>query len=397
MSACTILILALAQFPAVDDLPEVEELPDPFIRHDNYRLIEAWQWPERRKEMIDLVSYYEYGHMPPPAPVTAEGMLTQSILDGKAMQYTFNLLIGENFRMQCGLITPQGSGPFPTVIAIDPAWHDHNRPTAKLLTERGYAYAGFMYHEVDNDDDNKLDNIYPHFPGNDWGTLAAWAWAATRLTDYLVTDPRVDKEKLIITGHSRTGKAALWAGALDERIAIVAPHSSGTGGAGALRFCNKGGESLAWITSKVAFHYWFHPRLAEFAGHEKRLPFDQHFVKALVAPRAFLSLEGRDDLWSNLLGTQQTHWAAQEVYHFLDADDRIAFWLRDGGHDMIPEDWKAMADFADHIFYEKPLPEGFDQYPYPDVAPAFSWRSPETEADRKKKEASKDIIQVFQR
>jgi dienelactone hydrolase len=387
----TTLVIAAAQFPAPEDLPVTEGLPDPFVRGDGYRLIEPWQWKEHRQALVDIVTFYEYGHMPAPVPVAVEGMSSQRILGGKGIEYTFKLAIGENFRLQCGLITPAaGSGPFPTVLAIDPAWHEHNRPTAKLLVERGYAYAGFVYHEVDNDDKNKLDHMYPHFPGYDWGTLAAWAWAAMRLTDYLVTNEHVDKEKLVITGHSRTGKAALWAGALDERIALVAPHSSGTGGAGALRITDKGGESLAWITSKVAFHYWFHPRLAEFAGEESRLPFDQHFVKALVAPRGFLSLEAKEDLWSNPLGTQQTHLAAQEVYRFLEAEDKIAYWLRDGGHDMVLEDWAAMLDFADHLFFEKPLPqEGFNQLPYPDLEPAFTWRAPGTE------EESEDVIEVF--
>jgi hypothetical protein len=162
--------------------------------------------------------------------------------------------------------------------------------------------------------------------------------------DYLETLPEADKTRIAVTGHSRGGKAALLAGALDERIALTAPNNSGCMGAGCTRVPHDG-ESLERIAS--VFPYWFSTRLAEFVGRETRLPFDQHSVKALVAPRALLSTEGLEDRWANPDGAQLTHDAAKPVFDFLGASDKIGIVFRPGGHGHTPEDWTTLLDFAD--------------------------------------------------
>jgi hypothetical protein len=153
----------------------------------------------------------------------------------------------------------------------------------------------------------------------------------------------------------------LLAGALDTRIALTVPNNSGCGGAGCSRFPDEGGERLADITKM--FPHWFSPRLLEYVGREQDLPFDQHALKAAVAPRALLNVEARGDIWASPRGTRLTYEAAREVYTFLGAPEKIGSWYREGGHAQGLADWGALLDFADLQFYSKPTAQDFDQRP----------------------------------
>ncbi|NQU09242.1 acetylxylan esterase, partial [bacterium] len=157
------------------------------------------------------------------------------------------------------------------------------------------------------------------------------------------------------------GKTALLAGAIDERIALTVPHISGAGGAGCYRFPDAGGERLADLIEKIP--YWFTPRLREYVGRESELPFDQHFLKAAVAPRALLSTDTRGDLWASPRGTRLTYEAARVVYRLLGAESRIGIWFREGGHAHTLPDWEALLDFADLQFHGKPAARDFDLRP----------------------------------
>ena len=130
------------------------------------------------------------------------------------------------------------------------------------------------------------------------------------------------------------------------------------------------------------FHYWFVPRLRTFVGQEKRLPFDQHFLKALVAPRALLSTEAIGDLWANPYGTQQSHLGAKAVYEFLGAGDRIGIHFRKGGHDHTAEDWRALVDFADKQFFGKKVERKFDKLPFPNAERPFTWSIPKSQEQK---------------
>jgi dienelactone hydrolase len=342
-----------AGLPEIGELPARDALPDPLISFDG-SATGAAEWPARRDEIVELLLHYEYGHMPPaPDRVVAIDATDSPALEGAATLRHFRLRVGDEgaFAFEAGVLIPaKGNGPFPVILAIDPVFQSHVIPTATQVIERGYAFAGFVYHDIDNDNANRSDGVCPHYPGNDWGTIAAWAWAAMRMVDYLQTVPEIDSARIVITGHSRCGKAALLAGALDTRIAIVAPHSSGAGGSGSYRVPQKGCETLADITDPERFHYWFHPRLREFAGHEDRLPFDQHFLMALVAPRRLYSMETRDDHWSNPEGAARMVEAARPVFRLLEAPTRATLYMRPGGHDTTAGDWDALLGYADRAF-----------------------------------------------
>ena len=191
------------------------------------------------------------------------------------------------------------------------------------------------------------------------------------MIDAVEGDDRIDAKNVVVTGHSRYGKAALIAGAFDERIALTVPSHSGAAGAAPYRFIYGKSEQLHNIAG--AFPHWFRPDFNQFAGKVERLPVDQHLLLALVAPRALLATEGTEDAWTNPQGSQLTHLAAQRVYDFLGAPGRISIRFRPVGHIPSNED---LLDFADHVFFAKPLPEEFGQLPYPRETGAFTWDLP---------------------
>ena len=371
---------APAAFPEPDQLPVLGELPDPFLLRDGGRVSTTAEWERRRVEIREMLLHYAYGHLPPaPESVSVENETVRDAFDGKARVHEFVLRMNgkDGFAMRAGVIIPTAGGPkFPVVVAVNPVYGKHNEETARQVIERGYAFAGFDYHDVDNDKDDRSVGIYPFYPESDGGSLVMWAWGAMRVDDYLATRGDIDLTKMAVTGHSRCGKAALLAGALDGRFALTVPHASGAGGSGSFRIQPKGAETLDFITRPDRFHYWFSPRLRGFVKKEDRLPFDQHFLKALVAPRALLDVIGLEDLWANPEGTQQTLLAALPVFEFLGAGDRAALWHRDGGHDEEPRDWTALLDFADFVFFGKPRGEPFNRLPFPDAPRPFSWAAP---------------------
>ena len=374
------LAAADTAFPEPEQLPVLKELPDPFLMNNGHRVSTKEEWQQRRTEITDMLLHYAYGH-PPAAPETVlvENETVRDAFDGKARVVEVDLRMNDKsgFVMHAGVIVPTSGGPkFPVIVAVNPVYGKHNEPTAQLVIERGYAFAGFDYHGVDNDKDDRSAGIYPAYPDSDGASLVMWAWGAMRVADYLATRTDIDMAKIAVTGHSRCGKAALLAGALDERFALTAPHASGAGGSGSFRIQPKGVETLDMITKPQRFHYWFQPRLRDFVKKEERLPFDQHFLKSLVAPRALLEVIGLGDVWANPEGTQHTHLAVLPVFAFLGAKDRAALWFRDGGHDEEPRDWTALCDYADFIFFGKPRGEQFNRLPFPDAPKSFSWTAP---------------------
>ena len=212
----------------------------------------------------------------------------------------------------------------------------------------------------------RTTRFYPAYPGYDWGLLRGWAWGVSRIVDYLETDPSIDKTKLIVTGVSRTGKSALIAGAFDDRLAMVAPVASSGGGTPAYRFSGAehgGKEGLSEMMKK--YPNWFSPHLHEFWGHAEKLPFDEHWFIALVAPRPFIALEGTNDQNVNANGVKQSWLAARPAYALFGptATDRLGVSWADRPHGMVQGDWDALLAFADKFLLGKPVERKFDQFP----------------------------------
>jgi len=241
---------------------------------------------------------------------------------------------------------------------------------AEQVISAGYAIAGFDVTDV-SPDNNKtfskgvLDQLYPEQlkMNNGMRCLGAWGWGASRIIDYFETDKAIDAKKIIVLGHSRGGKASLWCGAQDQRIAITISNESGNSGAALSR--RNFGETIDKI---MIASRWFCPNYRKYANNEDNLPFDQHMLIALIAPRAVYVATAADDLWGDSKGQYLGLKYAQPVYNLYGCNcnlpegmpdastficSAMGFHNRVGKHNMTPYDWQQFIRFANNYFKEK--------------------------------------------
>lgn len=345
-------------------------LPDPLRFFDGRAVATPAEWPARRAELLETILTIEYGHLPPaPERATAYPLHTFNIAPehpvlGTHYQLSMRLPGAPvDFSFLATVVRPVGDGPFPVIIDGDGCWRYLNNEILLTATARGYAVAYFNRVEIvpDNESSARDMGLYTVCPEGDYGALAAWAWGYHRVIDFVQTLGDIDPARIIVTGHSRGGKAALLAGVTDTRAVLTAPNNSGSGGAACHRYPNEGGERLC--DSVRAFPYWYATRLRDYVGREGELPFDQHSVLALAAPRALLCTEARADLWASPHGTRLCVDAAREVYRFLGAEQRLGIVYRDGGHNHLRSDWETLCDFADVQLNGMPAARSFDVLP----------------------------------
>jgi hypothetical protein len=367
----------MAELTGAEQLAAVKELPNPFVMNDGSMVKTREDWQRRRGELKEAVLFYEYGRMPEgPGNVKGEEIASKKNAETGVVEKQVVLTMGPGRKVMTHLelTIPAGKGPFPVIITGDLGWGKVKEPIIADVVRRGYVLAEFNRTEIVPDKNDRTTGAYALYPEYDWAALSAWAWGYHRVVDYLVKQDYVDAKKIAATGHSRGGKATLLAGATDERIALTAPNNSGCGGAGCYRFQAEKSEDIAAITKN--FPFWFVPRFRDFIGRVDRLPFDQHSVKALVAPRALLSTEALGDLWANPEGTQQAHLAAKVVYDWLGAGDQIGIYFREGKHEQNQADWNVLMDFADAVFYGKKSERKFDRLAFPNSIKPFTWAAP---------------------
>lgn len=341
--------------PTFEQLPVRAELPDPLVMLDGTKVTTAEQWKtQRRPELLRLFQHYMYGFAPPAPRIEARVTKSQDgLFDGaarlKEIEIRFVDLPDAAPRLHVALFLPTAAkGPVPVflginkcgnqetttadAITINPqAWKHANCKKdperggdadfwcVDYILSRGYGFATFHESDLDPDQHDWTDGIHPFYPNlpqpkdSQWGTIAAWAWGFSRAADYLVTDADVDAKRIAVIGHSRRGKTALLAGALDERFALVVPHQSGTGGMALSRASQQ--ETVERINR--VFPHWFNDAFNQFSGHEDKLPFDQHCMAALIAPRPLLDTEGAQDPWANYPRSLDSLQGADPVYKLL--------------------------------------------------------------------------------
>jgi hypothetical protein len=244
--------------------------------------------------------------------------------------------------------------------------HDKEFEVRKIL-QRGCGFATINYQDIEPDFNGGVAyGIRPLFfqPGqsgprdNDWGAIGAWGYGLSRALDYLEQDKQVDAQRVAVMGHSRLGKAVLWAGALDQRFAMVLASCPGEGGASLAR--RKYGEDIRHLVT--AFPYWFCKNFARYADDPNRLPVDMHELIALLAPRPVYITGAEEDQWADPRGEFLAAVAAGPVYRLLGVQGlgtdqmpalnipimhTIAFHYRTGKHEVTAYDWDQFLTFAD--------------------------------------------------
>jgi len=191
----------------------------------------------------------------------------------------------------------------------------------------------------------------------EWSAISAWAWGLSRMMDYLETDHQVNKKQVIVTGHSRLGKAALWAGANDTRFAAVISNNSGEGGAALSR--RWFGETINRINTN--FPHWFVDRYKTYNNNATALPVDQHMLLALIAPRPLYVASATEDLWADPRGEFLSAKNAEPVYSLFhkkglgvvdmpatdtSVGETVRYHIRTGKHNILLFDWLRYIDFA---------------------------------------------------
>ncbi|MFC1614561.1 acetylxylan esterase [Gemmatimonadota bacterium] len=386
-------------------------LPDPLVLTDGKPVTDAQTWWQRRRpEILSLFEQYIYGKTPDKKLEEMSFEISSiniNALDGKAIRKEITVYFTEeknDSKMEILLYVPANNNkPAPVFlglnyignqcvlddsgIALTKRWvHDRksygvinhkvteaSRGThvqqwqVERIIDRGYAFATIYYGDLDPDfDDGFKNGVQPLFykeeqtrPGpNEWGGIGAWAWGLSRAMDYLETDKDVESKRVALFGHSRLGKAALWAAAQDQRFALVVSNNSGCGGAALSR--RQFGETVRTINN--SFPHWFCGNFKNYNNRENELPVDQHQLITLIAPRPVYIASAEEDLWADPRGEFLSAKHASPVYRLLGTEgiardempgveepvkSIIGYHVRPGAHDVTVYDWQQYLDFAD--------------------------------------------------
>jgi hypothetical protein len=392
-------------------IPEYK-LPDILVSEKGKKITNSRSWiKKRRPEIVSLFEENIYGKVPGELKLISYKVVEESkdAFNGKAIRKQVALNFKNNGKeLNVGLLIylPKIQGKVPVFVSYN-FWGNHtvaddpeillteswisnspdlgrtnNRVTEqsrgagkKLLSvekliDAGYGLATMFAGDVDPDKGaaagpDYSDGVHPLFYrngqteplDNEWRTIAAWAWGLSRALDYFEKDDDIDQNKVIVFGHSRHGKAALWAGALDWRFAMVISNNSGCGGAALSR--RQFGERLAGMNAQ--FPHWLCGNSKKYDYKEATLPVDQHDLIALIAPRPVYIASAEEDLWADPKGEFLSAYHATPVYGLFGKQGilspempeinqpvmtSIGYHIRSGGHSVTEFDWNQYIKFA---------------------------------------------------
>ncbi|MCF2496514.1 glucuronyl esterase domain-containing protein [Dyadobacter chenhuakuii] len=330
-------------------------------------------WEEvRRPEILRLFEDNIYGQMPKDYDSIRYTLKNEdkAALNGKARLKEVIVQVFRNKKsVQIHLvmfIPGNAAKPSPVFVLINNRGKDNTDPTrkvksgfwpAEMVIDSGYAIAAFHVSDLapDNKDTfmNGVLQLYPEQLEADNGmrAIGAWAWGASRVMDYFENDKDIDAKNVAVVGHSRGGKASLWAAAQDRRFAVCVTNCSGNTGAALAR--RQFGERIARINT--TFPHWFNNNYKKFNNNENDLPVDQHMLIALIAPRPLYATNASKDLWADPTGTFLALKNAEKTYALYGRRSKLpvnppainvplsqpplAYHNREGEHDMTAYDW----------------------------------------------------------
>lgn len=388
-------------------------LPDPLLRSNGKPVTRANQWNRaRRGEVLRLFEDHVYGRSPrrprgvnfevgPSEPHAFDGLATRKEIrvfpTGDRQGRAINLLMyvpNEPVKPVPAFLTLNFQGNHSVHsdpgITLSTNWMrgryagvTNNRATEasrgsaasrfpiETILRRGYALVTFYYGDIEPDHPEgwkegvraalSKDGAETQWQPEDWGAIAAWAWGLSRALDYLERDAHIDARRVAVIGHSRQGKASLWAGATDTRFAMIIANQSGCGGAALSR--RRFGETVERINT--AFPHWFCGNFKGYNGREDDLPVDQHQLIALMAPRPVYIASAEEDLWADPRGEFLAAKHAEPVYALFGKSglgvaeppplntpvgECIGYHIRSGKHDLTSYDWEQYLNFADRHF-----------------------------------------------
>ena len=351
-------------------------LPDPLRLVDGKAVRDAKTWAARRRpELIRLYEEEIFGRIPKGTPAIAwEAAPPQTTGDVVVKNATGTIGTAANApRVNLKIALPAGAGkPVPLILLLQFGGGGApvaEPPVAADILARGWGYATVGYNDIQPDKADAFDQgvigatSKGRAPADDeWGDISAWAWGVSRILDYLVKDKAIDAAHIALHGHSRLGKTALWASALDPRIAAV--YASCPGEMGAALSRRDYGETVDDMAQR--FPYWFNRNFQKWAGHWNDMPVDAHMLIALSAPRPVFVTGGSEDQWADPVGEFQALVAAGPVYRLVGRKDLgtttlpaldtpaidgdLGWYYHKGPHAATPEDWKVFLQFLDKYF-----------------------------------------------
>lgn len=420
------------KFPKPSELKKTQpKLPNPleFLNGETVKSVEEWE-KKRKPELRSLFEFYMYGKRPQPANQLSvqEVYKNEKAFDGSVTIQEF--LISYNFGkaknpapVRLLLATPndaKNSGPYPCFVGmafsgihtivddvkiklpenwqyqskdrlgvVDNKATEASRGTQKdvwpiqEICKRNFALAVFYNGDIQPDRPKEMEALRKVIiadraeqagqsdEGDTTATIMSWSWGASLVAYVLKDQPRIDSNNLAVVGHSRLGKAALLAGAFDERFKVVIPNQAGCGGTGPSRHSDPKAETISRINKN--FPHWFCENFKEFSDDPSRLPFDQNGLVALCAPRNVLLTNAQEDLWANPDGQFEILKAAEPVYALYGLegmpagylkegvkaklnvmiDTPLGYFIRPGQHEMNRDDWKIYLTYAEKYLKKK--------------------------------------------
>ncbi|MEJ7644861.1 MAG: prolyl oligopeptidase family serine peptidase [Chryseolinea sp.] len=359
-------------------------LPDVLKTTEGKSIVNKIEWERsRRGEILKLFEDNIYGEMPKLYDSIRYTIINEDKASLDGMGHLKEVVIEvfnqrKSVKINLVLIVPNNVvKPVPAFVLINNRGKETMDPTRKTKSEfwpaevvvaAGYAIAAFHVDDVAPDNKDRFMNgvlqLYPEQLNADNGmrAIGAWAWGASRVMDFFEQDSLIDRKRVVVVGHSRGGKASLWAAAQDERFAMCVTNCSGNTGAALAR--RQFGERIAVINT--AFPHWFNKKYKTFNGKESLLPVDQHMLISLIAPRPLYATNASEDLWADPKGTFLSLKNAESVFLLYGLKSAlpklppgfdspiirspIAYHNRTGKHDLTVYDWRSFIKFADFHF-----------------------------------------------